>query len=337
MKISKNAKVGLFAFVGIIILFVGFNFMKGFNFLKPYSRYYIVYTNAGGVVKSTQVLINGFKIGQVDDVRLLEAGNAGKILVTIVVDGEIAMPKGTVAEIASSDLLGTKIINIKLGQSTEIVNPNDTLNAAMEEGLSEAISNLVSPIKEKSEQVLATLDKVLLSMNDVFDSTGTAKLSKGVDDLASTLGHVKNITGRLDNITRTQEGRINDMFAHTESIMRNLRNNNELLSHTIKNIKNITDSVAAADVTSTINNLNKSLAEMGTMLDKINKGEGTLGQLANNDALYKNLSSSSKELSLLLADMQKYPGRYFTVSVFGNSKRANKADKKRETDLKGSK
>ena len=337
MKISKDAKVGLFAFLGIVVLFVGFNFMKGFNFLKPYSRYYIVYSNAGGVVKSTQVLINGFKIGQVEDVRLLETGNANKILVTIMVDGEVLMPKGTVGEIASSDLLGTKIINIKLGQSLEIVQPNDTLNASMEEGLSEAISNMVSPIKEKSEQVLATLDKVLLSMNDVFDSTGTAKLSKGVDDLSTTLNHVKNITGRLDNLTRGQESKIQDMFSHTESIMRNLRNNNELLSHTIKNIKNITDSIAAADVTSIINNLNKSLSEMGVMLEKINRGEGTLGQLANNDSLYKNLSGSSRELKLLLADMQKYPGRYFTVSVFGNSKRANKTDKKRETELKGSK
>ncbi len=86
-----------------------------------------------------------------------------------------------------------------------------------------------------------------------------------------------------------------------------------------------------------INNLNKALFEMGVMLDKINRGEGTLGQLANNDSLYKNISGSSRELTLLLADMQKYPGRYFTVSVFGNSKRANKTDKKRDTELKGSK
>lgn len=333
MKLSKNAKVGIFAFAGIVILIAGFNFMKGFSFFKTYSRYHIVYDNAGGVVKSTQVMINGFKIGQVEEVGFLSRGDASKILVTIAVDGDILMPEGTVAEIASVNLLGNKAINIKLGNGNSVIPPQDTLIGSVEKGLSE----LMSPLRDKSEQVLATMDKVLASMNNVFDSTGTGKLSKGVDDLTGTLSHVRSIAAHLDDLTTTQETRIKDMFAHTESIMRNLRNNNEVITYTLKNMKQITDSIAAADVTSTINNLNKSLADMHTMLDKINRGEGTLGELANNEELYKNLSSSSHELSLLLADMQKYPGRYFTVSVFGNSKRANKADKKREADKQGKK
>lgn len=322
--------MGLFAFVGIVLLFIGFNFMKGFSFTKSYARYYIVYNNSAGVVKSTQVLINGFKIGQVEDVGFLSPGNASKILVTIAVDGDVAMPRGTVAEIASSNLLGTKVININLGDGSEIIPANDTLDAKIEADLSE----IVAPIKEKSVQVLATLDKVLVSMNSVFDSTGTQKLSKGVDNLTGTIAHIRNISERLDNLSKDQEKRIADMFSHTESIMRNLRNNNELISHTIKNVKHITDSIAAADLTSTINNVSKTLAEMNVMLNNINAGKGSLGQLASNQELYTNLSSSSKELTLLLADMQKYPGRYFTVSVFGNSKRADKADKKREAEKK---
>lgn len=322
--------MGLFAFVGIVLLFIGFNFMKGFSFTKSYARYYIVYNNSAGVVKSTQVLINGFKIGQVEDVGFLSPGNASKILVTIAVDGDVAMPRGTVAEIASSNLLGTKVININLGDGLEIIPANDTLEAKIESDLSE----IIAPIKEKSVQVLATLDKVLVSMNSVFDSTGTQKLAKGVDNLTGTIAHIRNISERLDNLSKDQEKRITDMFSHTESIMRNLRNNNELISHTIKNVKHITDSIAAADVTSTINNVSKTLAEMNVMLNNINAGKGSLGQLASNQELYTNLSSSSKELTLLLADMQKYPGRYFTVSVFGNSKRADKADKKREAEKK---
>ena len=45
--------------------------------------------------------------------------------------------------------------------------------------------------------------------------------------------------------------------------------------------------------------------------------------------LYDNLTKSSAELTALMKDMQDYPGRYFAVSVFGNS-RADKQDKKRE-------
>lgn len=330
LKLSRNVKVGLFSFVGIVLLFAGFNFMKGFNFLKSYSRYHIVYQNSAGVVKSTQVLINGFKIGQVEDVGFLAKGDASKILVTIAVDGDVMMPEGTVAEIVSSNILGNKVINIHLGQSANFINPNDTLTGRIEQDLSE----IVAPIKEKSEQILTTLDKVLVSMNNVFDSSGTEKLSRGVDNLTGTLAHINNITARLDDLSKSQEARITEMFAHTESIMHNLRNNNELISASIKNVKLITDSIAASNLKSTINHVNTSLMEITALLHKINAGEGSLGQLANNKELYQNISRSSKELASLLADMQKYPGRYFTVSVFGNSKRANKADQKRESDLK---
>lgn len=334
MKLSKEAKVGIFAFAGIVIFILGFNFMMGFNFLKTYSRYYVVYANTGGVIKSTQVLINGFKIGQVEEVDLLHPGDASRILVTIAVDGSIKMPKGTKAKITSTDLLGTKALQLELGNGTTVLHPFDTLEPAVEEGLAETINNLVSPVKEKSEQVLATLDRVLQSMNSIFDSTGTKKLSNGVDDLTGTLHHVRNITQRLDNLTKNQEGKLNNMFAHTESILLNLKNNNEVLTHALKNVSKITDSIAASDLKQTISRLNGSLAALQTMLDKVNRGEGSLGQLANNDELYKNLTSSSKELSALLADMQKYPGRYVTISVFGGNKRAEKADKKREQEQK---
>jgi phospholipid/cholesterol/gamma-HCH transport system substrate-binding protein len=334
MKLSKEVKVGLFAFVGVVVFVLGFNFMLGFDFLKSYSRYYVVYGNSGGLVQSAEVKINGFKIGQVEEVELLHEGDASKILVVMAVDGSIVLPEGTVAEISSSDLLGPKSINIKLGKGPGVMQSKDTLIGSMEEGLAESINNMVSPLKEKSEQVLAALDGVLRSMNVIFDSSGTRKLSNGVNDLTATLSHVKNITGRLDDLTANQEKNLNDMFAHAESILRNLRNNNQAISAALGNIKDITDSLAASNLKSTVNNLNSALGEMNEMIDKINKGEGSFGELANNKELYTNLNNSSRELSLLLADMQKYPGRYFNISVFGNSKRANKTEKKRDADMK---
>lgn len=332
MKISKEVKVGLFAFAGVVVFVLGFNFMMGYDFLKTYNKYYIVYDNAGGIVKSAEVHINGVKKGQVEDVGFLNPKDPSKVLVTFALDANIELPEGTIAEIGSADLLSAKGIKLILGQGVNNLNDKDTLIGRMELGLTESINSMVSPLKEKSEQVLAALDGVLNSMNTIFDSAGTRKLSKGVDDLTGTLANIRNITGRLDNLTANQETNLNQMFAHAESILLNLRNNNSNISAALNNIKNITDSLAAADLTSTVNNLNSTLGDLHAMIEKINKGEGSLGELANNKELYTNLNNSSRELSLLLADMQKYPGRYFTISVFGNSKRADKTDKKRETE-----
>ena len=109
------------------------------------------------------------------------------------------------------------------------------------------------------------------------------------------------------------------MIGHMEAITLNLKNHNEQLSSAMSNIESITDSIARSELKSTISNTNKTLAETHMILEKINQGEGTLGMLVNNDSLYQNLTSLSKELDLLLKDLQENPKKYINVSVFGKS------------------
>ncbi len=336
MKISKETKVGIFSIIGISILILGYNFLKGYSPLKGYNKYYAVYNNVSGIVKSTQVTINGLKVGQVEEIGMLREGDASQIVVTLIVYSSIKLPQGSRAIISSQDLLGTKMIDLQLSTATTFLNNKDTLVGEIEESFSSSVSKMMSPLKDKSEQVLVTLDKVLQSMNDVFDSTGTQKLARGIHDFSGTLSHLNNITSKFDQLTTEEYDRIKAMFHHVESITQNIKNNNETISRAMKNISKITDSIAAADLTQTINNTRKVMQEFALTLEKMNKGEGSLGKLANDSSLYNNLNKSSSELASLLKDMQEYPGRYVTFSVFGGNKRAEKSDKKRAKD-KGAK
>ncbi len=335
MNIKKEIKVGLFVVCGVVVFIIGYNFLKGFNPLKGYNKYFVVYDNVSGIVKSTQVTINGMKVGQVEDIGMLNGNDVSKILVTLIVFNSINLPIGTEAIITSQDLLGTKAIDIKLTkQSLAFYKNGDTLVGINEESLTSSISKMVSPLKEKSEQVLVTLDKILLSMNDVFDSSGTRRLASGLNDLSWSIHHVRNITERFDKLSMDENARLKSMLGNVESIVHNLKSNNESIARAIRNISIISDSLAAADLTKTVNNTNKVLKEFGATLEKVNKGEGSLGKLVNDDSLYVHLDQTSKSLDSLLKDMQEYPGRYFTISAFGSNKRANKADQKRADDLK---
>ena len=247
----------------------------------------------------------------------------------MMVSSDIKLPKQSKATIISTDLLGTKVISLTLSNNAEFLVNNDTLTSGIEESLTSAISGIVSPLKDKSEKVLVTLDHVLKSMNEIFDSSGTQKLANGINDFSGIMLHVKNITGRMDELSASENDKVKEMFTSAESIMRNLKNSNEVITKTLKNISQISDSLAASNLAATINNTNKVMSEFAVTIEKINKGEGSLGKLANDQQLYDNLNRSSTELTALMKDMQDYPGRYFAVSVFGNS-RADKQDKKRE-------
>lgn len=334
MKRSKEIKVGIFTIIGITLLVFGYNFLKGFNPLRGYNKYYVVYDNVSGIVKSTQVTINGLKVGQVEEIGMLREGDPTKILVTLILENSIKLPVGTTASISSQGLLGSTDIVVVPAAGTTYLNNKDTLIAGYEESLTGVIQKVIPPLKEKSEQVLVTLDKVLLSINKIFDSTSTKNLTNGIDDLSGTLRNMRSITARFDKLTEEENAKLKSMFENIESITRNLKNNNEAIASAMKNIAKITDSVAAADLTATINHTRTVMKEFSVTLDKINRGEGSLGKLANDSSLYANINTTSEELTSLMKDMQAYPGRYFSISVFGGTKRADKQDKKREENLK---
>ncbi len=336
MKYTKEIKVGIFALVGVLLLIAGYNFLKGFNPLSGYNKYYVVYNNVNGIVKSTQVTINGLKVGQVESIGMVEKGDPTRLLVTIFVESSVKLPVGTTATIASSGILGSTDIVISPAEGTTFYQNKDTLIAAYQESLQGTIQKIVDPIKEKSEKVLITMDNMLNSLNKIFDSTGSKRLESSINDFSGTMQNMRNITGRFDKLSEEEYNSLKGMLANMEAITHNLRNNNEAISKAIKNISKISDSVAAADLTATINHTRDVMKEFSITLEKINKGEGSLGKLANDTALYSNLNKTSIELNSLMKDMQEYPGRYFSVSVFGGAKRAEKEDKKRAAE-KGAK
>ena len=92
----------------------------------------------------------------------------------------------------------------------------------------------------------------------------------------------------------------------------------------IDNFAAISDTIAKAKIAATLDNARSTLEQMNGVMTKVNKGEGTLGQLANNDSLYNNLNSTARNLDSLLLDLRENPSRYVRLSLisFGGSKKS---------------
>ncbi|MCH7535506.1 MAG: hypothetical protein IH948_07140, partial [Bacteroidetes bacterium] len=86
-----------------------------------------------------------------------------------------------------------------------------------------------------------------------------------------------------------------------------LRGNSNELSATIKNFKSISDSIADADITATINSVNKTFDQLSVVLEDLNKGQGTLGKLLKDSVLYKKIKASVIDFDLLLKDLKENP------------------------------
>ena len=308
MKITSEVKIGIIITVAIAVTIWGLNFLKGRNILRADNTYYAIFDDIGGLEKNSKIFINGYQVGQVGNIFFNEHGNR-ELTVQLEIEKAHDLPMDSEAILFNSDLMGTKAIKIKLSGSDMRYEPGDTIRSSIQYGISDRLEQQLLPIKDKAESLIVTLDSLISSLNFVFDTETSEKLQASIDNLASSTYGIRYML--------SEQGKLNSMIDHMEAITLNLKNHNEELALAMSNIESITDSLARSELKSTLSNANKTLAETHRILEKINTGEGTLGMLVNNDSLYRNLTSLSGEIDLLLKDLQEHPKKYINVSVFG--------------------
>lgn len=113
MKITKEVKTGIVVVVALAMLLYGLNFLKGINIFSHSKKVYAVYSSVEGLLPSNPVLINGFHVGLVQNIKL-ENNSSGKVLVTLLItDNDVKIPKGTIARI-TSDFFGNRAIQLDM-------------------------------------------------------------------------------------------------------------------------------------------------------------------------------------------------------------------------------
>lgn len=313
MKISSETKVGVLAAVAIVILIVGYSFLKGNDVFSSENEFYAKYDRVDGLAVSKPVLVNGYQIGRVSKLTLLPSG---QILAQFKVDPEYAIPNNTVARLESTDLLGGKAIIFELGGSNQYANDGDTLNANIEKDLLEQ----VEPVQKKAEMIIARLDSVLTSVNSTLNPAFQKNFERSFASIARTLETLEGTTKTVDGLVGTQTNRIAAIMANLESISGNFKNNNAKITAIMNNFEKVSDDVAKANFAKTMTEANTAIADLQSVINKVNTGEGTLSQLINDPNMYNNLNNASKNLDKLMIDLKANPKRYVSFSVFGGRK-----------------
>jgi len=322
VKLSREVKIGIIAFIALAMVIWGFNFLKGRNIFVGRTHFYAVYENINGIMLNNPVLINGVRVGQVKEINFAEDGSGRVVLHMILNNTDLPVTKNSVAQIYALDMLGAKAVQLIIGSSKELASSGDTLITSVQTGMVDEIQTQLIPVKDKAENLIVSLDSLVFATRGIFDSKSQKNLKNTIEKLESTVSSV-------DQIMAEQRDRLSSITKNIESITSNIKNNNDKISNVIKNFNSISDSLAKAQIASTINQVDRTMRETSAIMEKINKGKGSLGLLVNNDSLYNQLTNASRDLDKLLEDMRTHPKRYVHFSVFGTKdKEENKKSKK---------
>jgi phospholipid/cholesterol/gamma-HCH transport system substrate-binding protein len=333
MQKSKKKYI-LYGFFAVVILFIaywGFNFLMGTSLFNKTNLYYVYYDRIEGLNESSPVMVNGYKIGQVSKITFLPDQDC-KLLVTLEITDEFLLPDSTIARISSMDLMGSKGVELIFGKSGKYHEPNDTLIGETEQSLKDQVSVQMLPIKNQAEDLMKEIEKAIAVITYIFNEETRDNLEKSFASIKTTMSYIENSAFSLDTMLVKESGKISRILSNIEFISLSLRNNHEQISNIINNLSIFSDTLVALDVSKTIMEANEALVDFNSIMEKVNAGEGTIGQLLNDDKLAVQLEEAAKNLDKLLKDLRLNPKKYVNFSLMNIGRTVNVTDESELSD-----
>lgn len=314
MKLTKTSKIGILVVICLTLLFWGINFLKGRDIFRTEKVFYARYKNVGGLTATTLVTLNGFKVGYVREIYFSE-DFSGDLIVKIAIHNDFPLPKGTSAEIASSDLLGSKVVKLNLGKSDMHLHANDTLATKMEADIMQQVNEQIAPFKAKAERMIENLDSIVTAVSKILSSDSQHNISESIRQINLTMTNLEKISGNLNEVVTDQKKNLSSTISNLSEATGNFKINSAKLGHIMDNFSSFSDSLTKMEIKGTIDHLNGSFSNLQTILSKIDTANGTLGLLVNNPILYQNLNQTSESLNRLLVDFRLNPKKYIHFSA----------------------
>lgn len=310
MKLTREIKTAVLVIASILLFIWGYSFLKGRDLFTSYVTLYVEYETVEGLTMSAPVTLNGLVIGKVNSITIEE--NTGKLLVELQIKTDFPISKSSVAIIYEPGFIAGKQIAIEPNFKDKSVSVDgQRIRGEIKLGLTETVADKLGPIQEKLEKIMTNADVLITGVNNVLDKKAQEDLRKSLSDLSSTMEQFHKASVRMNTILDENKSQIKGVVTNFSKIS--------------SDFSKISDSLNKADLGKTVRNLNETLAKVDEIMNGLKSGNGTMGKLLNDDALYNNLDKTSKELELLLQDVRLHPTRYVNISLFGKKDKPYKA------------
>jgi phospholipid/cholesterol/gamma-HCH transport system substrate-binding protein len=342
MRVSKEFKVGLLVVLGLLLLFIGVNFLKGGGIFSKNREFCAVFDNSSGLQPSNEVQMNGVKVGQVLAVDL-KSDDAQKVVVKFSIDNdELLIPDSSQIELISSDILGTKALDLQLftgeipAAELAYYESGDTFRLAKTEvSLEEQINQEILPLKKKTEELIGSVESIIVSVNAFWDTSAAYTIDESLYEVRDAIDKFGELANNLSVLISNETEQVDRILTDVHAITDNLSSKSDKISNVIDNISAISDTLADSDIKSVIVETKSTLTELNGVLSDVNSGQGTIGKLLHTDSLHNELIQTNQSLQNLLDDFEENPNKFVHFSVFGRKVKGYQTTNEREDILDG--
>ena len=312
VKFTREIKAGLIALLAIGGFLFLFQFMKGKSFFTTDNIFYSKFDNVEGLEHSNPISINGLKVGQVDKIIPMTAKD-GKLyfVVKLLVDKQYIFSKNSKAEIFEPGIMSGKEMRVNLVyDKAPLAKDGDTLQGAYQSSLMNSLSSQVGPVKDQLQSVLTKVDSAVASTNKILDEQNRREIKALLMSLNQTVASFKMTSESTNKLISSNQKGIEEVVSNANETMKSAK-------VAVDKYGNVAESIDTKKLNQTVEKLSEVSGKLNTVISGIENGQGSLGKLTKDEALYNNLSETSNNLNLLIKDLKENPKRYINISVFG--------------------
>lgn len=299
-KFSRELWIGALVIATVAVLYFGVNYLKGINIFNPTNYYYVKFDRVNGLSVSSPITIKGYKIGLIKDIIYNYDDPKDGIVVVLQVDDDLRIPVNSQA-VLTSELLGGANVSLNLNAEMNGVfyKKGDTIPSFIDDGI---MATVTAEIMPRVQSIVPQLDSLLVSLKTIA----------GDQAIQKSLGNIQRLTANLESASVSLNGLMkNDVPV----IMKNVNTITTDFSKVSANLSHV-------DFQATMKRVDNTLANLQTITDKVNRGEGTVGMLLNDKTLYNNLANTAGSANELLIDLKANPKRYVQFSLWGKKDKA---------------
>jgi phospholipid/cholesterol/gamma-HCH transport system substrate-binding protein len=255
-------------------------------------------TNAGGMRRGDPVQMRGVPIGRVLSLEITPQG----VTMRLEIEGQYRIPRDSHLEIKSGGLMQGMVADVVPGTATDYLHGGDELPGTSAAGLNDVFANLNDQAQEVLRRVQSLLSEDTIS--NVHDSAG--EMTRLLRQLNVTVGEQRKQIGDLTaSLKRSSEG-LEKVTAGPE------------LERSVKRIDEMTTRMNEVSVS-----LERTGKQVEALVARMDRGEGTLGKLSRDPALYDNLTQAAHNINQasinvnkLTEEIRRNPKKYLKLSVF---------------------
>lgn len=294
---TKEVIIGLCVALAILILCFGIEFLKGINLFRPANFYIAQYENVEGLEVAAPVTIDGYKVGQVREINF-NYENPGKIEVLLALNRQLHLPVDSKALIGST-LLSGSYVEIKRGESSEMIPVGGYIESGTTPDLMSSISNEVLPAVGN---IMPKIDSLLISVNNLVADPALAQSLKNLETLTT------NLAATSHNLNILMQRQVPGILNSANTAVTNLDTITANLTSLSKDLKSL-------PLDKTVENINGLTANLVQFTGNLNNPNSTLGELTQDSELYDRLNRLTADIDSLILDIKKNPKRYISIKL----------------------